>query len=186
MRLIDADALLDAISVHLERIEQEFEDAPTIDPVRRGRWIEARLVSTSGGTYGVRRCSLCGADYQDVGYGWDYCPNCGAKMDGSEEQGGVKNDKNMILYICDGKACDGSCDLCTHTANIEHAKNFKRVTAEQIFVERERRGKWTVDKDHVEEIYTHPVICSECGEGMTLECGEDTPYCPNCGAKMDE
>ena len=34
MRLIDADALLDAISVHLERIEQEFDDAPTIDAVQ--------------------------------------------------------------------------------------------------------------------------------------------------------
>lgn len=33
MRLIDADALLDAISVHLERIEQEIDDAPTIDAV---------------------------------------------------------------------------------------------------------------------------------------------------------
>ena len=32
MRLIDADALLGAISVHLERIEQEIDDAPTIDP----------------------------------------------------------------------------------------------------------------------------------------------------------
>ena len=31
--MIDADALLDAISVHLERIEQEFDDAPTIDAV---------------------------------------------------------------------------------------------------------------------------------------------------------
>ena len=30
MRLIDADALLNAISVHLERIEQEIDDAPTI------------------------------------------------------------------------------------------------------------------------------------------------------------
>ena len=48
-----------------------------------------------------------------------------------------------------------------------------------------RRGKWTVDKDHVEEIYTNPVICSECGQSMTLECGEYTPYCPNCGALMD-
>lgn len=33
MKLIDADALLDAISVHLERIEQEFDDVPTIDAV---------------------------------------------------------------------------------------------------------------------------------------------------------
>lgn len=34
MRLIDADALLDAISVHLERIEQAINDAPTIDAVQ--------------------------------------------------------------------------------------------------------------------------------------------------------
>jgi len=32
VRLIDADVLLDAVSVHLERIEQEIADAPTIDP----------------------------------------------------------------------------------------------------------------------------------------------------------
>lgn len=59
----------------------------TIDaePVRHGMWIEDSLVSTNGGTYGVRRCSLCGACYQDVGYGWNYCPECGAKMEEQHE-----------------------------------------------------------------------------------------------------
>lgn len=56
-------------------------------PVKHGKWIMDRLVSTNGGTYGVRRCSCCGAYYQDVGYGWDYCPNCGAKMDGDNGAG---------------------------------------------------------------------------------------------------
>ena len=52
---------------------------PTVSQ-KQGRWISDRLVTTSGGTYGVRRCSLCEAYYQDVGYGWHYCPNCGASM----------------------------------------------------------------------------------------------------------
>lgn len=52
--------------------------------------------------------------------------------------------------------------------------------------ELERHGKWTVDENHIEEVYTNPVICSACGQDMTLGWGEFTPYCPNCGAKMDK
>ena len=43
--------------------------------VRHGRWIEAK--------YPLFTCSECGATYQDNGYGYNYCPNCGAKMDES-------------------------------------------------------------------------------------------------------
>ena len=53
---------------------------------KHGHWIQDRLCSTSGSTYGVRRCSVCEDYYQDIGYGWNYCPNCGAKMDESEEE----------------------------------------------------------------------------------------------------
>lgn len=49
---------------------------------RNGRWIYDRLITTTGGTYGVRRCSECESYYQDVGYGFNYCPNCGATMRG--------------------------------------------------------------------------------------------------------
>lgn len=52
-----------------------------VEPIRHGEWKNDRLVTTSGGTYGVRRCSECEAYYQDIGYGWNYCPNCGALMD---------------------------------------------------------------------------------------------------------
>ena len=51
-----------------------------------GEWIADRLVTTSGGTYGVKRCSLCEAYFQDVGYGFNYCPNCGAKMEVSDAE----------------------------------------------------------------------------------------------------
>lgn len=56
-----------------------------VRPVANGHWIQDRLCSTSGGTYGVRRCSVCEHYYQEVGYGWNYCPNCGAKMDERRE-----------------------------------------------------------------------------------------------------
>ena len=84
MRLIDADALLDAISAHLERIEQEIDDAynPMIEyaPVRNGRWVE-----TSEESWLVK-CNLCGVLVDDgpSAKRWNYCPNCGARMDGDD------------------------------------------------------------------------------------------------------
>ena len=45
-------------------------------------------------------------------------------------------------------------------------------------------GEWKVDEKHTEELYTHPVVCSECGQDVVIEWGKFTPYCPNCGAYM--
>lgn len=86
MRLIDADALLDAISVHLERIEQEFDDAPTIDPVRYGRWLTEPYVGKHA-TLKVMRCSECDNPVLTLPSGKNYmfCPNCGARMDGDAD-----------------------------------------------------------------------------------------------------
>ena len=96
MRIIDADALLDGeqtipypdvpfdvLGKMVDWFVKMVDKQPTIDavPVVHGEWISDRLVTTNGGTYGVRRCSRCEAYYQDIGYGWDYCPNCGARMD---------------------------------------------------------------------------------------------------------
>ena len=93
-RLIDAGALIAEMhNVILEDGEDRrtfyevIERQPTIEPERKkGKWIGDRLISTNGGTYGVRRCSECEAYYQDVGYGWNYCPNCGAGMREEGEQ----------------------------------------------------------------------------------------------------
>ena len=96
-RYIDADKLLEVLNgftkfYHLDMLSvgtfiDMVTDMPTADvvEVKHGRWIKDRLCSTSGGTYGVRRCSVCEDYYQDVGYGWNYCPNCGAKMEGEED-----------------------------------------------------------------------------------------------------
>ena len=91
MRLIDADALIndrenfivigagDNICIDIYDIEK----APTIEdePVKHGRW--------EWDTEDIYRCTVC---YEKVHVkevmgrpDWDYCPNCGAKMDGGTE-----------------------------------------------------------------------------------------------------
>jgi DNA-directed RNA polymerase subunit RPC12/RpoP len=92
MRLIDADALLNALNTYsdtengnghflhgIKSAQEQIDDAPTIDamPVVRGEWTYE---------HGAWACSKCG---EDSPYGIDrktvkfanYCPNCGAKME---------------------------------------------------------------------------------------------------------
>lgn len=51
------------------------ENIPSADvaPVRHGRWEEYEKIWW---------CSECGFE---TGLRWDYCPDCGAKMDGGED-----------------------------------------------------------------------------------------------------
>ena len=50
-------------------------------PVRHGRWIEQEKY-----TFGVMYdCSICGDRILDNGHSWNYCPNCGAIMDGGAD-----------------------------------------------------------------------------------------------------
>ena len=51
-------------------------------PVRHGRWIEQEKY-TVGTMYD---CSICGDRILDNGHSWNYCPNCGADMRGSNDE----------------------------------------------------------------------------------------------------
>ena len=108
MRLIDADVLLNKIAeleaVALEQVAKsepladktpsewhrwsgilqertafkyDLMDAPTIEaePIRHGHWEKG--IDMFGNYY---RCSVCDST-EDIGWGFDYCPNCGARMD---------------------------------------------------------------------------------------------------------
>ena len=107
-RLIDANALSNAVAesqyynphppgrVHINHINEHNHflrmilDAPTVDAVEvvHGRWIVSGC--------GFDCCSECRKVYAD-GYltamgikartQFNYCPNCGAKMDGGNEDG---------------------------------------------------------------------------------------------------
>ena len=60
-----------------------IDNAPSADvaPVRHGRWVEKEKY-----TFGIMYdCSLCEDRILDNGHPWNYCPNCGAKMDGGND-----------------------------------------------------------------------------------------------------
>ena len=51
-------------------------------PVRHGRWVEKEKY-----TFGIMYdCSLCENRILDNGNPWNYCPNCGADMRGSNDE----------------------------------------------------------------------------------------------------
>ena len=79
MRLIDADELIIMEYGGIEFVPKEFiDEAPTVDSVKHGEWEDS---------CGDWRCDQCGAEmdlYMFCGEA-NYCPNCGAKMDGGEE-----------------------------------------------------------------------------------------------------
>ena len=60
--------------------------AADVAPVRHGRWIHTDLAAH---WYGKDECSECTYhehDRRDLSH-FNYCPNCGAKMDGGDENG---------------------------------------------------------------------------------------------------
>ena len=63
----------------LDKAQRVILNAPAADvaEVRHGRWIEQEKY-----TFGVMYdCSICDNRILDNGHSWNYCPNCGAKMD---------------------------------------------------------------------------------------------------------
>lgn len=61
-----------------EMVKKLIEAEPTSDvvPVRHGRWIDDMV--------GYVECSVCYDLEKDVCAIYNFCPNCGAKMDGGE------------------------------------------------------------------------------------------------------
>ena len=64
-------------------VERTIDEQPTADvaEVKHGKWIEHPHFNFEGGYSGADyECSMCG--YSDCVYEeYNYCPNCGAKMD---------------------------------------------------------------------------------------------------------
>ncbi len=83
MRPIDADALYDALRDNefqtfcpLDEVDDVIAAAPTLDyaPVVHGKWFYG---AEYAGVHEVD-CSVCGNYANDY---YDFCPNCGAKME---------------------------------------------------------------------------------------------------------
>ena len=107
MRLIDADELRkqmyhkafetdsymqrwnDGCWIRYKMFENCIETLPTIDavPVRHGEWYgEADGYADGELVYDMWYCSFCGKRFEewDEKPNWNYCPNCGARMEGRD------------------------------------------------------------------------------------------------------
>ena len=64
----------------IEDVLSDVEDFPAADvqPVEHGEWSQIKMLQDD---YKAKECSACKATFWDL-YHWNYCPNCGAKMDG--------------------------------------------------------------------------------------------------------
>ena len=86
MRLIDADALIEALDsfildettdVHGDTVREILERQPTIEERKKGKWIKG--IGENGVTTSLF-CSCC--YYENTHWDdWNYCPNCGARME---------------------------------------------------------------------------------------------------------
>ena len=86
MRLIDADALIERTQHGAFLRRRDVDESPTVDaePVRHGKWIEDDIFP------GVFRCNRCRAGAPITfehrrNELTNYCPQCGARMDGDGE-----------------------------------------------------------------------------------------------------
>ena len=67
--------------VGIRRMDLSYLPTIKAEPVRHGRWIEKPfLLGTSN------YCSLCDSFYGMPHGKFNYCPNCGAKMDGGANE----------------------------------------------------------------------------------------------------
>ena len=99
MRLIDADALLESgicaeygyndnglLLIPMRDVTNSIRNAPTIDaePVRHGRWLYNSYPTVWYG-HGEPPEWVCSECEERAYNTYDYCPNCGTKMDGEAD-----------------------------------------------------------------------------------------------------
>ena len=92
MRPVDADYLIELANqegAYGYVDAWDIAHAPTVDaePVRHGHWETiGGGIFVQGDSYAVRfKCSICG-HFVNLGTDRNYCPNCGAKMDGERRE----------------------------------------------------------------------------------------------------
>ena len=76
----DKEKHLPAVNMAIEALQAE--------PVKHGEW-KSELIAYKDGSYGyTHTCNICGFNYyyEDKVSNFTYCPNCGAKMDGGDNE----------------------------------------------------------------------------------------------------
>ena len=78
----DRESLILLIEAQKERIGELIADRP------QGEWIDAEIPLESGGSMPIQACNLCKTFYPlaYTGGGHRFCPNCGARMKGADDE----------------------------------------------------------------------------------------------------
>ena len=87
------DAVLDVyydtpdIDLSGEKFEAAIRkiQAADVAPVRHGRWVNAQMIAGGFAETWACDCSVCGRTQREPLWKPNYCPNCGAKMDGGAD-----------------------------------------------------------------------------------------------------
>lgn len=176
--IFDWDMTIEELYYNLCKL---VDDEPTADvqPVKRGTWENTN-------TPNQLRCSNCEIIHFIAQYPHgeiNYCPNCGARMDSDSSIADIINEQP--------------------TADVQEVKHgywkfhekTKLVPANKVGIKEEYTNGHdctVVDNTNVNKkimimkkrITLKIPICSVCGWCGHDEC-DATPYCPNCGARMD-
>lgn len=91
--LISRQAAIEAIGeVHPldyngQAILTRLKELPTIDPVKHGKWVKREGSDWEWAQeYNCSECRKYRLVVTPKEWEWNYCPNCGAKMDGGEDE----------------------------------------------------------------------------------------------------
>lgn len=86
MDLISRQEAIDTLAEwHDDAITNRLNNLSSVDavPVRHGRWITHEL-QINGYAHATCECTACGSSRPTTLFPLNYCPNCGAKMDGKD------------------------------------------------------------------------------------------------------
>lgn len=124
-----------------------------VAPVVHAYWIRHENADIICGYYVPSfECSQCGTWKEDDS---DFCPDCGAKMDGERREDTVNTAIPAIVDVAD----------------VEITEGFSYMTE-------------PADGAPVKHTYWIPQRCSACGYPVSRRTSNNN-FCPNCGAKMD-
>lgn len=114
MRLIDKDAIpwdVEGVGEIPVITKEEIDEMPTVDavPVRHGKWLDSETFKRPWFRHHVFECSVCrntlDMDGVNAGRGdANYCPNCGARMDGTERKDEYVTLHNEDIHFIDKDA----------------------------------------------------------------------------------
>lgn len=82
--------------------------------------------------------------------------------------------KKRLIYLEDALSVMPALEMCTRAL-----KKLPTVDAVEVV-----HGRWIEKPNPWGQDGSHSYDCSICGE-RTCFVGHKSPYCPNCGAKMD-